>query len=289
MKDRIITFDKHISEISTVELNEKFAVIRKKNGEYKKSELMRSLIMNEKEFGTCTYDRTLRSLWYSFIKPTLDRLGQLTDNDEKTIDGWDSNLSRYLSELVKDGKLTYADLHILDESRSRDVKPYYSFSPCRNIVIAVEKDTVYKFVQDIGNLLGCSCYSGKGFSSLGAMESLIRDVRNHSDKPPDVIRILILSDYDPAGLEIAGTIEDQARIMVKALGMECDVICERIGIVPDQLTEEELKNNWYSPKGDMEKWLKETGGINGQPKGLELDALSPDRIREIFAKSKKPH
>lgn len=128
MKDNIIRFDRHISSISTEELSEKFRPIQRRSGELKKSELMRSLIMNEKEFGTCTYDRTLRSLWYSFVKPTLDRLGQLTDNDEKTIDGWDRLLSRYLSELVKDGKLTYADLHILDESRSRDVKPYYSFS-----------------------------------------------------------------------------------------------------------------------------------------------------------------
>lgn len=156
-------------------------------------------------------------------------------------------------------------------------------------MIAVEKDTVYKIVQDIGNLLGCSCYSGKGFSSLGAMESLIRDIRDNSDNKPDVIRFLILSDYDPAGLEIAYTIEEQARIIVGTLDMECDVICERIGILPDQLTEEELRNNWYSPKGDMEKWLKDTGGINGQPKGLELDALSPDRIREIFATSLKSY
>lgn len=29
--------------------------------------------------------------------------------------------------------------------------------------------------------------------------------------------------------------------------------------------------------------MKETGGINGLEKGLELDALTPERIREIFA------
>lgn len=30
------------------------------------------------------------------------------------------------------------------------------------------------------------------------------------------------------------------------------------------------------------KWKKLTGGINGNEKGLELDALTPDRIRQIF-------
>ncbi len=33
--------------------------------------------------------------------------------------------------------------------------------------------------------------------------------------------------------------------------------------------------------------MEKTGGINGLPKGLELDAFSPDRIRDIFASSLK--
>lgn len=37
----------------------------------------------------------------------------------------------------------------------------------------------------------------------------------------------------------------------------------------------------------MEKWLDKTGGINGLPKGLELDAFTPNRIRDIFASSLK--
>lgn len=32
-----------------------------------------------------------------------------------------------------------------------------------------------------------------------------------------------------------------------------------------------------------------TGGINGMEKGLELDALEQDRIREIFAKELRPY
>lgn len=67
----------------------------------------------------------------------------------------------------------------------------------------------------------------------------------------------------------------------------CKVRAKRIGINPEQLTKEELENNWYSPKGNMEKWLEKTGGINGLPKGLELDAFAPDRIRDIFASSLK--
>ncbi len=123
---------------------------------------------------------------------------------------------------------------------------------------------------------------------MGAMESFIRSIRDNSHDPVTDIHLLILSDYDPTGLEIASTLKEHAEDIVKLLGMdECMVYAERIGINPDQLTQEELENNWYSPKGDMKKWVEETGGINGLPKGLELDAFTPDRIRDIFATSLK--
>lgn len=283
MKDKIVKLDKHVTEIPKEE-------IKVLLGGMKKSELIRSIILNERDFGKCTYDRTLRSMWYSTVKPTLDKLDMLTesDNEENSIKNWDGLLSKYLAQFVKDGILSYKELQIEDESRSRDVKSYYSFSPCRNIVIAVEKDTTYKLIRDISDLLGCSCYSSKGLDSLGAMESFIREIRNNSHEPVKAIYFLILSDYDPAGLEIADTLKEHAQDIVKLLKMDgCTIYAERIGINPDQLTSEELENNWYSPKGDMEKWLDKTGGINGLPKGLELDAFTPNRIRDIFASSLK--
>ena len=57
MKEKIVKLDAHVTEIPKEEL-------KKKLGGLKKSELMRSIILNERDFGTCTYDRTLRSLWY---------------------------------------------------------------------------------------------------------------------------------------------------------------------------------------------------------------------------------
>ena len=56
------------------------------------------------------------------------------------------------------------------------------------------------------------------------------------------------------------------------------------------MTLEEVEQNKYTPKpANMEKWFAATGGINGEPKGLELDALPPDRIREIFVTSIKKY
>lgn len=285
-KKELINIDlgKHIKDIPKEELKSKIGCLKLK------SDLMRVIIMNERDYGTCTYNRTLRSLWYSTVKPALDKLDKLVDDKEETVDGWDTLLSKYMAQLVRAGELSYKDLHIEDESRSRNVVSSFDFSPCRNIIVAVEKDTTYNIVRDISYLLGVSCISAKGLNSLGAMESFIRAIRDNTDGEVKDIYFLILSDYDPAGLVISNTLKEQAMDVLKVLKMDNTVVhAERLGILPSQLTEDEIYNNWYSPKGDMDKWIAETGGIYGQPKGLELDAFTPDRIRKIFATSLKDY
>lgn len=260
--------------------------IRKELGDLKKSELMRSIILNEKQYCTCTYERSQRNFWYSVVKPTLDKLGKLTvdDDTEEGLTGWDKTLSKYLTELVKEGKLTYKDIMICDESRDYNVPDRYSFSPYRNIIVACEKNTIFQFVNDISLLLGCSCISSKGICGFGAMETLLRKIRDNSENTISELVFLIMSDYDPTGYTIANTFTAQAEIMAKQLGMNVRIISKRIGITPDQLSEDEVKNNMYTPKKKgLDTWMAETGGINGLEKGLELDALTPERIREIFA------
>ena len=64
MKEKIINLDKHVTDIPKEELKNLL-------GGLKKSELIRSIIINERDFGKCTYDHTLRSLWYSTVKLTV--------------------------------------------------------------------------------------------------------------------------------------------------------------------------------------------------------------------------
>ena len=73
--------------------------------------------------------------------------------------------------------------------------------------------------------------------------------------------------------------EDHIRVSIK-----------RIGITPDQLPADLVETNKYTPKpANMDKWMERTGGINGEEKGLELDALSNNMIREIFIKELEPY
>ncbi|MFA7468120.1 MAG: hypothetical protein WCY82_07635 [Desulfotomaculaceae bacterium] len=265
------------------------------------SYLMRSIIMNERDYSPVTYERTLRSMWYQVVKPTLDKLGLLSEKDqtEEALTRWDAELSRYTAELVRKGLLTYKDLYIVDQSRQRsnpsnvfgvvDLQTYgyqVGVSAYPNIIISTEKDTVYNILSDLAALFGCSCISGKGQNSLGAMEDLLRGMGRCYEN----IFILTLTDYDPNGYYIADTFKNQVEDLRKAMGIKSVVHIERIGITPDQLSREEVEANKYTPKpANLEKWFKVTGGINGEPKGLELDALTPERIREIFVTSLKKY
>lgn len=260
-----------------------------------KSFLMRSIIMSEVRFPQVNYDRTLRSLWYSTVKPTLDKLGLLEESDqtEEGLTKWDATLSRYVADLLRRGYLTYKKLHISDTSRQKENprKKYYCTSldtygyqvtaaPYSNIIIATEKDTVYNIISDLAELFGCSCISSKGQNALGAMEKLIRGMA----RPFHTVHILTMTDYDPAGYYIADALATQARDILDALSMHhVDVNIKRIGITPDQLSPEMVDANKYTPKpANLDKWYEMTGGIDGEPKGLELDALTPTQIREIF-------
>lgn len=286
LKNMIVKFDKSIKEISAKILKTAF---KKANT---KADTMRSIILNEKDYCDCKYERSQRSFWYSLVKPTLDKLGLLSKDDdtEEAMDTWDSTLSKYLKDLVTKGELTYRDIMIADESRKHYVPYSFNFAPYRNIVVVCEKDTIYNIIYDIASVLGCSCLSTKGLNSFGTMENLLRKIKDNSEEPVAQIVFLIMSDYDPTGYVIANTVKQQALDMIKALDMNCDIVSERIGIVPEQLTKEELENNMYTPKAKgLDEWYQQTNGINGIKKGLELDALTSERIREIFTEHLKEY
>jgi len=297
MAKKYIKLDKPIRDIPLEEL-------KRTLGGRQTSVLMRTIILNERDFLTVDYERSLRGFWYSTVKPTLDKLGLLTEKDqeEEKLSKWDAELSRYLAELVRLGELSYKELNIVDNSRQRQA-PLESYNttslsifgykvqiaPYSNIIICTEKDTAYSIIKDLASFFGCSCISGKGQNSLGAMEDLLRQIKKRAgDNKP--IYILTMTDYDPAGYYIAETFKNQIKDLKLILQLKSDVNIKRIGITPDQLTKEEVEANKYSPKkANIDKWLRQTGGINGEPKGLELDAFSPSRIRELFIENIKPY
>ena len=269
--------------------------------------IMRSILMNEKEFITTNHNRSLRGFWYNVVKPVLSRAGvldRMAVKKGKPIfkDGkpvfveWDSELSRYLGELVKKGVMTYRDLRIIDTSRQREIghKGYditslesYGFQVSTgdnpNVILCIEKDTTFQLLRQVASILGCSWISGKGQNALSATEDLLSKIPE--DKRQNLV-FLSFTDYDKSGYSIAQTFAEQADPYRERLGIET-IEAERLGINPDQLTKQEVENNKFIPKGgpkDQAAWLEMSGGINGEFFGLELDAFEeePERLRNIL-------
>ena len=273
--------------------------------------IIRSIIMAEIEAVRAGYPRnirTLRGFWYEIVKPIISRLGIL---NKKTANGkpidWAKNLSERLGELVKGNNTSYEELKIIDGSRQRfkarniparlvDVGMVGGHYPW--VILFIEKDTIWPIVEDLANLYGVSAISGGGQPALSCSENITREIirsEAYKAEQPTKIIILALTDYDPAGLNIARAQFNQITQAANNMpagerGALKEILNIRLGLVPAQLTAEELEANAYDPKDKgLEKWLKETGGINGQPLGLELDSLSIPRLRAMFAEAIEQH
>lgn len=268
-------------------------------------DLMRSLILNAKDFPADDETRSLRGFWYKYIKPALSALGYMEKRDPKDDPGrrWSMDLSQELENQVSAGNLTYEGMNIEDESRSLDrpsgsdveeSDPSVMIAGYQQrgriypeIILAIEKDSEYGTAAGIADVLGCSALSGKGKPSLAAMEKLIGRCKYEIHERD--ITIVALVDYDPSGYQIAGAFRDQAETIARNVGLSGRVTLRKVGITPDQFTARELRTVRYdltaSGKGQqtiLDNWMAETRGIGGKPYGIELDALPRSTMRRLY-------
>lgn len=264
------------------------------------AEVTRAIIRNELAFPSDDCQRDLRDIWYSSVKPTFDKLGFLirpetcTVSDTAFMKGRNDLLEGQLAAMVKDGEISYSDLNILDHSREREAaarytgyienmpKYFVSFGQFPWIVLATEKDTQYAELLEIAQLYGCSCISGKGQCSLAAMEDLFNQIKDSSE----TVVFLSFTDYDGAGYSIAETFAEQMRVFVK--NNPCtikDVVSNRLGLDLSQMEPDEIQANKYrlTENAVNNKWVSKTGGVDGEPYGVELNALKHRKRRQIIA------
>lgn len=260
------------------------------------SEVTRSLLLAEVEAiraGRGGERRTMRNLWYDYVKPVLSHAGLL---DKKTAGGkdvpWPDLLSKYLAELVRAGLTTYEELRIVDGSRQRRVAATVADSVVSVqltgahfpwVILFTEKDTIWGEIQSLASLYGVSAISGGGQPSNACTENTVRAILASEalrDAQPDRLILLSLTDYDPFGYAIAAAQFEQIREAAPGWVVEH----KRLGLLPEQLTPEEREAKSYKPKDQgFAEWYAETGGVDGEPLGLELDALPFSKLRAMFA------
>lgn len=258
--------------------------------------IMRSLIIAEVQRirgGADQEPRTLRNLWYWMVKPALSRMGLLdkTTRGGNPID-WPGKLSDYTAELVRDDLTSYEELRIIDGSRARRPAAAVSHTVAAVqvvgahypwLIIHSEKDTMWGTLETLARLYGVTALSSKGQPSFACTANVVDAIRkskayNYNAHP---VVLLSFTDYDPHGYSIA---ESQFAQLQEIAGDFCDVYQTRLGLFPEQLTPEQRQRNAYKPKRKgLAKWYRQHGGVDGQPLGLELDALSLSRVRRMFA------
>lgn len=250
--------------------------------------------------------RTLRNVWYKQIKPILSRIGYLDParypldaEGRPKIPDFPRKLSAIMASMVKEGICSYHDMSIIDGSRQRRpgkevIAPLYNVSLVGvhrpEIILFTEKDTVWPIVQNLASIYGISAISGGGQPSLSCTEDMVRKISDSIDEnnlDPDLLEnicLLTLTDYDPAGYIISNAQYTQlCTILYEHMGIENLPTLQRVGLFPDQLSAEDRAANAYQPAWrGLEEWFMETGGVDGEPLGLELDALSLREFRSLF-------
>jgi 5S rRNA maturation endonuclease (ribonuclease M5) len=215
--------------------------------------------------------QSLRGVWYGGIKQVYQNLFP-----EKWESGhysappgrrFSQALSEHLSEMVKEGELTYRDLNVVDDSRDREIVGTSNVE--HDKILFVEKRAKYRQLKPISDVLGVSLVSGGGWQAT----ALIEDLANVLD-PDESYDIFVLTDYDPTGYRIAEDFRSRAR----TLGVNIDTV-ERVGIEPDQVDSDVQKAERFEVPVDNDydrQWLRDHGIENehGDPVyGLELEAI----------------
>ena len=175
----------------------------------------------------------------------------------------------------------YRDLGFLDEgAQTRAVGQ--TNGPC---ILFAEKDGRFALVRDIAQAFDATALALGGYPSSLATESLVQALQQAgvlAARP--ALQLFAVVDYDPSGSWIAR----EFAAPLHAFGVE-EVTVHPL-IRPERLTTAQVALGRYTlPTGSKTtNWVRETGGIDGEPYGLEAEAFASDVIRAAFAAEATP-
>ncbi len=215
----------------------------------------------------------LRTFWYAWIKPVLARLpGAL----EAKKDPYDV-MTQTFSEMVLDLKLFhYADFDFTDENwenrRIGTTRPA--------VLVFSEKRGWIRFLRELHEEIGVSVLALGGAPSALTSEYTANHINKALPEEQRAVRLIGIVDYDPSGAIIANAFQSQ----LIAAGLSISEL--NTVIHPRYYSAEEIKIARYPlPKGEKtkkDKWLEQTGGIDGKAYGLESESMPLDRVRKII-------
>lgn len=171
------------------------------------------------------------------------------------------------------------ELNGLFDSYSRDLlqsQPHYT-------VIVCEKETVAPLLNHLAQEYGIPVVYCKGGSSIDIRYRLLMDWERNGRKP---IRILFLSDLDPAGYRIQNSFVGSLQSDFTEWVQQTPIEAFRVGITREQVERYGLHSDMTAKKSDnnYSAFVRETG----MSTAYELDALPPKVfIKEVESAIKK--
>ncbi len=215
----------------------------------------------------------IRSFWYSHIKPALARCDSLSQDTDQ----YSQMIKMFVRLIEYCDFLRYKDLGFVDENRN-DRKIGIN----NHIIFFAEKAGHYPLLEEIAQSTDVTILSLGGQPSLLSAEYFADELKAQGIDVRKSFYTFSLVDYDPSGWIIRDAFLNDLRFFGLKHIQHQDLI------LPEIFTAEEIELNKYplrTPK-EMEsknkKWLKESGGINGELYGLEADAVPVPRISQLF-------
>lgn len=240
------------------------------------------------------YTELIRTFWYTHIKPTLARVGALSNETDQY-----NQLVENLVYLVVENKLmSYADIGFRDENQTNR-----SVGLNANVILFSEKIGHQSFLKEMSDLYQTSIISLGGQPSALNVEYFVRELKEKGVNIRRSFYLFGIVDYDPSGWIIRDAFVNH----LQAFGIKNVKVTDMIH--PDMLIPDEIKLAKYNIREKKETtkkntaWLREIRKLKYKNQiyldvrstskkrtiyGLEAESVSSKRIAEALKKLLPP-
>lgn len=228
----------------------------------------------------------LKSFWYRKLARALERLGRMQSLGGLSVTIRNANgRERYLLKTMEDcfeqlflkEFFHYKDLDVFNHRESfrlmgRDEKRHLFYT---------EKEGLFWFCQLVHGLHSCHAFASRGSATWLDIDYLAEAIQKLSVRK---LFVAALTDYDPWGVFIARQIRrklENARFGFRQVKIE--VLTSLDLFDPDTIEREKryLLEGHEDPKDPVyqivQRWIKNGGGINGEPYGIHVDNINQEK------------
>ena len=275
--EKLRRFDKEIRLMSKEELLEHFHF--QSTQEFNMWEFMANAIWEYvfliKQGIRDPIEGNIRTFWY-VIKPILGKAIPIN-----SITQYQTMIDVFKKLVITHQLFKYKDFGFVDQGQH-----FYNLGKdYPHIIFLGEKTGHYRKLVRIQEEYGVTIIASGGMPSVLTSEYFVDELEKVIDIKTQSVYLITIVDYNPAGAILVKSFHQQLKRQgVEIAGLFHILIPEHF--TPDELTliADEIPMKTQADRTKALNWIKAGGGINGQPKGIETEALILDfeRLKKLF-------